>query len=471
MSDFVILLLTISVCGTIMFFLITLINSINFKLKMQWIYLIMKLLILFFAFPAVFIMVAIFNSNFSIEKIKILGDDITNAVIIKNKNFSTILYDGIGNSSVFLIIIIVWLVGFITLYLLSIIKEKLTLQKLKKSSTLCNDEKIKQIISDTMSKLNIKRRETIPVYTNQFIETPFITGFGSKTIIFLPQKNYTPQLLLLFLEHELIHYKHCDLIFKMLMTLITGIHWFNPFIRYIAHIFFECCECACDEKLLEEKSIEVRKIYAHAIVNIIVSDLSYTSIGFNDNTSAIKRRLSKIMKANKTYSKRIMFLISLIMLISCPLTIYTTVSASTLIQNVLARKISDFHSLEATYVGMEENSKVQYEQLELKSDIIPYSNVTRGSNFVDVDISGKSQVVMESLKLNKGTTVQIVLGSDTSESFRAGLINTDNLSTYVSSKLGTINYKFNITKTDDYIIFIESTTDNNIHVTGSIYIK
>ena len=61
------------------------------------------------------------------------------------------------------------------------------------------------------------------------VQSPMLVGFV-KPVIVLPERIYGEQELLLILRHELMHYKHHDLWYKLILLAANAVHWFNPLV-------------------------------------------------------------------------------------------------------------------------------------------------------------------------------------------------------------------------------------------------
>lgn len=61
-------------------------------------------------------------------------------------------------------------------------------------------------------------------------KTPLLFGFFKPTVV-LPKSSLCGEQLDTILRHELMHYTHRDLWYKMFMLIAVAAHWFNPFVR------------------------------------------------------------------------------------------------------------------------------------------------------------------------------------------------------------------------------------------------
>ena len=73
---------------------------------------------------------------------------------------------------------------------------------------------------------------------------------GLKPRIILP-RIYEPQQLNMIFTHELIHYKHHDLIWKHLANIICCIYWFQPALKDVFYQLDQWGETYCDRTVCE----------------------------------------------------------------------------------------------------------------------------------------------------------------------------------------------------------------------------
>lgn len=126
-------------------------------------------------------------------------------------------------------------------------------------------------------------------------------GFFQSKIL-LPHENYTDEQLDMILTHELIHKKHHDLFFKLLLLFVHAIYWFNPFIYYMTFQINYIMELFCDETVLKNQPISYRTIYSITILQTITNTISRKNIifstYFHGGKYQMKQRFYEIMNQN-----------------------------------------------------------------------------------------------------------------------------------------------------------------------------
>lgn len=463
--DLIMLLFSVSFAGSISFLTIALSHYfVSSYIKMSWIYYLLKIVLLFFLVPAFILCILTLPI---VKEISIIGTDFTTVKLITINTFSTVLNENIKNSPLFDYLLLVWIAGFFIQYLYKIIKDTRILKKLLLLSKLNDIPALGIKKLQIMQKLNITR--SIPIYINNIVSVPFICGvFHPK--IFIPEAELNNSGLSSIIEHELVHYKHHDLIYRNLAALIKGLHWYNPIVYVFVDYFNQNCEIACDEIVLEGKSRTERKKYAQTILNDICTPTNWSgTIGFSSDVKKIERRLYYIMKKDIKPRKTAIMMLSVFTALLCPLTVYATSIGSSVLQEKISEGTKSYelesYSFDGTYIEKKEtNVDTEFITLEVP--------LARGANLIDCDLAGTSQIIVDSLNLSKGSKVQfIVAASDKNSSFKAGVIDSQNNVRYVNSSSGTISYTFTINTTGSYNLFIQGASTANIHVSGSITIS
>lgn len=78
--------------------------------------------------------------------------------------------------------------------------------------------------------------------------------------------------------HEIEHYLNYDLYLKLLMELLTCVHWWNPMVYVLRRQFFLSIEISNDVSVIKDKSDEARMEYANCIVNVMKKTQRKTSL-------------------------------------------------------------------------------------------------------------------------------------------------------------------------------------------------
>lgn len=166
------------------------------------------------------------------------------------------------------------------------------------------------------SYIKMKRtvRESVHVHGNIMvcdnIPSPFILGI-IKPKIYIPSSTAQSDTHYV-LAHEKAHLKRLDHIWKPLGFLLLSVYWFNPML-WVAYILLcRDIELACDEKVIRQLGMEVKKPYSTALVNCSVTRRAITACPLAFGEVGVKKRVKTVLKYKKPT-----FLIIAIALIIC----------------------------------------------------------------------------------------------------------------------------------------------------------
>jgi len=148
---------------------------------------------------------------------------------------------------------------FLSVHLLCYLHYK---HKLIKNALPIEEDRILCQICRLSGELSIK--PAIRAVKNFSAGSPMMMGL-LKPVLVLPDDNYSEEELFFILKHELIHYKHHDLYFKLLFVIANAVHWFNPLIYIMRKEAAVDMELYCDESVIGQAGITERKAYAEAL--------------------------------------------------------------------------------------------------------------------------------------------------------------------------------------------------------------
>lgn len=141
---------------------------------------------------------------------------------------------------------------------------------------------------------NVPQR--LAVRSTDMLQSPMITGIFRPTL-YIPESDLTPSEQSLILEHELVHYRRGDIVFKWLIMAAKCIHWFNPIVYVMARYIERECEASCDFKATRSMSDADKKQYMYTLVDMIERET--TSLSFGAQMSAEKSGLKLRIRAVK----------------------------------------------------------------------------------------------------------------------------------------------------------------------------
>ena len=136
------------------------------------------------------------------------------------------------------------------------------------------------------------------------VQSPMLVGFV-KPVIVLPERIYGEQELLLILRHELMHYKHHDLWYKLILLAANAVHWFNPLVYLMLRQAGRDVEQVCDDNVTAGQDMAYRKAYSLTILNTMASQKGVAlSTCLSKDAQNVKNRFAGILQP-KQYKKGI----------------------------------------------------------------------------------------------------------------------------------------------------------------------
>lgn len=121
----------------------------------------------------------------------------------------------------------------------------------------------KEEIEELKSQLKIKRK--IRVYMDPYDRTAFTTGVMIPIVI--APETLGKDRRYVVLMHELIHIKKLDSFWKVLVSIVICMHWYNPLVFLLPVLYDELCELRCDGTVLKYLNARQKRIYAEEILN------------------------------------------------------------------------------------------------------------------------------------------------------------------------------------------------------------
>ena len=156
-----------------------------------------------------------------------------------------------------------------------------------------SDERINALIKSYGLKRNISVK-----YSDR-ISAPITYGVF-KPIIILPKACLETDFekLQCIISHEIAHIRYFDIVYKWIITAVTCLYWYNPFVWIMFVLSERDIETACDKEAIERCGCS-KDDYSDLLISL--EEKRCTDIlarGFT--AGAIKERIKSIMKAKKT---------------------------------------------------------------------------------------------------------------------------------------------------------------------------
>lgn len=178
--------------------------------------------------------------------------------------------------------------------------------------------------------------ERLRIRTTDMLQSPMITGLFRPTV-YLPEDSLSASEKRLILEHELVHYRRGDIVFKWLIMAVKCIHWFNPIVYILSRYIERECEASCDFEATRTMSPTDKNRYMHTLVDMIERDTAVLSFGaqMSAEKSGLKLRI-KAVKHHKSSRRGIRVVSALIAAATMLSGVYASGSVSKILHTQLA---------------------------------------------------------------------------------------------------------------------------------------
>lgn len=164
----------------------------------------------------------------------------------------------------------------------------------------------------------LKNKKEIKLFRNNFIGTPMLLGLAKPRII-IPDRNYTEVQLRNILAHEVVHLRYFDILVKWLTLIAASVHWFNPLMYFIKKEINHSCELACDERVIKNLDKCEKQFYGETLLSVVAENnppIGALSTTMCEEKRTLKERLISIMNySKKSRTAKIVSVILVLMLI------------------------------------------------------------------------------------------------------------------------------------------------------------
>ena len=194
-------------------------------------------------------------------------------------------------TAVWLVVAILKLAGEFLAYYLS-------MKELERMSLLVSDPVSIQMYREVCQRKHVRR---IPeLRQNAGLTTPLLAGLFH-TKLYLPATGYSAEERKLVFYHELTHYDHRDLWYKMFLRICASIYWFNPFLLLMLKEADKDIENLCDTDVIHRVNLEENRLYRQLLLRTVAMDnqVPYVSASLNDSGMVFKDRILYMLNIRK----------------------------------------------------------------------------------------------------------------------------------------------------------------------------
>ena len=218
-------------------------------------------------------------------------------------------YSLVESITLYQVFFLIWLAGSIVFATVQVARYFTAKRKILRWSVVAKRKEVDETLSRLSKEMGIKT--TIFLMVNKEIASPMIMGLV-RPVLMLPHEDYESNDLAFILRHELTHFKHKDIVYKVALFIANAIHWFNPIVYLMVNEAHADMERVCDDAVLENKGAEERREYGEVILNSIGQQKMRGNVfttNFYAGTNKIKARFTNIMDVNKKKSGFVQLLV------------------------------------------------------------------------------------------------------------------------------------------------------------------
>lgn len=309
----------------------------------------------------------VIDNNKELKEEQIEEEEAINLQIIKKK--------GKNSFPIKLILVIIWGIGAALFGIYSIMTYFNYKQKVKREGKVISNP----IEYDAIKKeLNITK--SIPIIVMTEIDSPQLFGM-IKPVILLPEYNRGEELYFT-LKHELIHYKHRDLIWKLIALIVNMIYWFYPFSYLLVKKINNYSELSCDETVLLNQGIEYRQKYGIAVLHQMKEkkEKERLTMYFGTNKKFFKRRFFAMMDSTKKQKGRFVMLFFFVLCFSFQMGFAKETNTKNIAAILQHNNLNIISLNNNEIIRIDSGKKIEYPILSKKNTYVAY--IKRNSLYI-----------------------------------------------------------------------------------------
>ncbi len=193
----------------------------------------------------------------------------------------------------------VWISGTAVVGLLILVYYMSKRRKMVGLMTQKIHPKYEEIVKEICNKL--KFRKQVQVILCEGNISPFTLGFFKPIIFCADMQKESEQKLIL--EHEMVHIKCRDSLWRYIGLLAVVMHWYNPIIWLLKGEFARISEYACDEQVLQNKTVSECKQYLELILAYASTEKEeLLSVSLSKDGKEVERRMKNILRKRRKLS-------------------------------------------------------------------------------------------------------------------------------------------------------------------------
>lgn len=259
------------------------------------------------------------------------------------------------NISWFMVFSYLWILGVICFGTGVFFKYSIFKKVLIKNSALLSCQKSRYVAME--------------VRTTSVLKAPVLIGVF-RPRLFIPETITDEKAIGNILEHELVHLRRNDLLYKNFAMLAYCIHWFNPLAYIMVREIEKECEISCDIEATQNMSMDEKKDYMRSILYVFETSVSTNiafGVGMANKRLLLEKRFKEIEKGRKT---KLGFIITGMLFVFC-VQGFAVFAVNTAVNITPFTEANQF-PLAPIVVSAPETVRIIEEKVENKPILLPY---------------------------------------------------------------------------------------------------
>nr|WP_253288313.1 M56 family metallopeptidase [Blautia sp. MSJ-19] len=196
------------------------------------------------------------------------------------------------------IFVVVWLIVAVLKLAGEFLAYYLSMRNLRRMSLPVSNPVSIQIYRNVCKNKHVRKAPELR--QNAGLTTPLLAGLFH-TKLYLPATGYSAEERKLVFYHELTHYCHRDLWYKMLLRICATVYWFNPFLLMMLKEADKDIENLCDTAVIHHVNSKEHKLYRQLLLRTVAMDnqVPYVTASLNDSGMVFKDRILYMLNIRK----------------------------------------------------------------------------------------------------------------------------------------------------------------------------
>ena len=196
------------------------------------------------------------------------------------------------------IVTVIWLSVALLKLAGELLSYYLSMRNLKRMSIQVSDPVSIQMYREACRRKHVRKMPELR--RNAGLTTPLLAGLFH-TKLYLPATGYSAEERKLVFYHELTHYCHRDLWYKMLLRVCASIYWFNPFLLIMLKEADKDIENLCDTAVVNRVNKKDYRLYRQLLLRTVAMEnqIPYVTASLNDSGMVFKDRILYMVNLRK----------------------------------------------------------------------------------------------------------------------------------------------------------------------------